>query len=121
MRGSWAVDTSSTTTMGSVTTLDSLQALRITIRCSTDACFRLHRVALVETSRRKEPGAENRGGHEIDQRDAGPHQGGRPLLIIWNRKTKMTRNGKVRGVDNTVREHKKSGENVARQRGKKEV
>ena len=91
------------------------------LRCGVGTQFRLHQVATVEASWREQPVAENRRGHEIDQRDAGPHQRSRALLIFHDRKAKVPRHGKVRGVGNTVREHKKSAEDVARQRGKDKV
>lgn len=75
----------------------------------------------METSWREQPRAENRCGYEIDKRDAAPHQRGGALLICYDRKSKMPRHGKVHRVRNAVGEDKKSGEDVTRQRGKKQV
>jgi len=81
----------------------------------------MHQVATVDIPWREQPGTENRRRHEIDERDASPHQCSRALLILQNGKTRVPGHGKVHGIRHLVREHEKAGEDVAGQRGKEKV
>ena len=64
---------------------------------------------------------DERRRHEIDERDASPHECGRTLLIFKNGKAKQPRSKKIYRVCDAVREDEKSGEDVARQSRQKKV
>src|ERR1700751_2535561 len=100
--------------MGSVAMLESLQVLQNSLR------YR-HHFILTETLRREQLGGKNRSGHQVDDRDARPHQRTRTLLISQSRKTERLRRRRISQVNHAVAKDQEPGKNVTRQRGQEEI
>ena len=76
---------------------------------------------LSKISDRQQSSGQNNGGDQIEDRDAGPHQGSGALLVRKRREREPPGGVEVHRVNDTVAKCKVGGKDVARKRGKKKV
>ena len=92
--------------------LNNLYDLRISL---------LYSLVFTGSLQREQLHRKDRPGNQKNNRNAGPHQRTRTLLIFENGKARLSRRAEVHRVCDPVGEHEQSGKDVARQSSEKKV